>query len=81
MGVGADLPGKLPDWLSPDTGLRWIDVGCGNGAFTDLLFRRCTPAEVQGIDPSRGAACVRTQPAGRGRRDVPHGRRHVIAVR
>jgi SAM-dependent methyltransferase len=29
-------------------------VGCGNGAFTELLVERCAPAEVQGIDPSEG---------------------------
>ena len=40
------------DWLSPATGLRWVDVGCGNGAFTELLVSRCAPNEVQGIDPS-----------------------------
>lgn len=40
------------DWLSPAPGLRWVDVGCGNGAFTQLLVDRCAPAEVQGIDPS-----------------------------
>jgi SAM-dependent methyltransferase len=40
------------DWLSPATGLRWVDVGCGNGAFTQLLVDRCAPKEVQGIDPS-----------------------------
>jgi hypothetical protein len=22
------------DWLAPPSGLNWIDVGCGNGAFT-----------------------------------------------
>ena len=42
------------DWLSLSPGLRWIDVGCGNGAFTALLDRRCQPTEVQGIDPSEG---------------------------
>jgi SAM-dependent methyltransferase len=42
------------DWLAPKPGLRWIDVGCGNGAFTELLIERCAPAEVQGIDPSEG---------------------------
>src|SRR4029077_8161261 len=42
------------DWLSPRPGLRWIDVGCGNGAFTELLVDRCVPAEVQGVDPSEG---------------------------
>ncbi len=40
------------DWLIPKSGLRWIDVGCGNGAFTELLAQRCAPAEIQGIDPS-----------------------------
>ena len=40
------------DWLAPSPGLRWVDVGCGNGAFTELLVGRCSPAEVHGIDPS-----------------------------
>ena len=40
------------DWLTPAPGLRWVDVGCGNGAFTELLMERCAPREVQGIDPS-----------------------------
>jgi SAM-dependent methyltransferase len=40
------------DWLAAPAGLKWIDVGCGNGAFTELLVDRCAPAEVHGIDPS-----------------------------
>ena len=44
--------GVFLDWLKPASGLRWIDVGCGNGAFTELLAERCTPAEIQGVDPS-----------------------------
>jgi len=40
------------DWLSPARGLRWLDVGCGNGAFTELLVERCAPKRVDGIDPS-----------------------------
>jgi len=47
-------------------GLRWIDIGCGNGAFTELLVERCAPVEVQGIDPSEGQlAYARTRPASR----------------
>jgi ubiquinone/menaquinone biosynthesis C-methylase UbiE len=55
MGKWSRLAGAtFLDWLVPLPGLRWIDVGCGNGAFTELLVERCAPAEVQGIDPSEG---------------------------
>ena len=40
------------DWLAPAPGLRWVDVGCGNGAFTELLVGRCAARAVQGVDPS-----------------------------
>jgi SAM-dependent methyltransferase len=40
------------DWLAPPSDLKWIDVGCGNGAFTELIVDRCAPNEVRGIDPS-----------------------------
>jgi ubiquinone/menaquinone biosynthesis C-methylase UbiE len=54
---------KFIDWLAPSPGLRWVDVGCGNGAFTELLVARCSPAEVHGVDPSEGQlAYARTRP-------------------
>lgn len=40
-------------WLAPASGLRWLDVGCGNGAFTEMVVERCAPASVHGIDPSQ----------------------------
>jgi SAM-dependent methyltransferase len=40
------------DWLAPREGLRWLDVGCGNGAFTSVIAERCAPAMINGIDPS-----------------------------
>jgi SAM-dependent methyltransferase len=40
------------DWLAPESNLRWLDVGCGSGAFTAMVVERCAPASVQGIDPS-----------------------------
>ncbi|HTV78319.1 MAG TPA: class I SAM-dependent methyltransferase [Steroidobacteraceae bacterium] len=40
------------DWLGLPQALEWLDVGCGNGAFTELLIRRCAPARVCGIDPA-----------------------------
>lgn len=53
MGVWSRLAGDVfIDWLAPQPGQRWIDIGCGNGAFTELLVQRCAPAEIQGIDPS-----------------------------
>ena len=42
------------DWLNAPKGLRWVDVGCGNGAFTEVLIARCAPAAVDAIDPSDG---------------------------
>ena len=42
------------EWLAPTDGLQWVDVGCGNGAFTDLVVQKCHPSAVEGIDPSEG---------------------------
>lgn len=53
MGVWSQLAGDVfLDWLAPAAGLRWLDVGCGNGAFTERLVARCQPALVDGVDPS-----------------------------
>src|SRR5215212_708186 len=53
MGKWSRLAGEtFLDWLAPKPGLRWIDVGCGNGAFTEMLVERCAPVAVDGIDPS-----------------------------
>src|SRR3974390_2659214 len=67
MGVWSRRAGEIfLDWLAPPPGLRWLDVGCGNGAFPELIVERCAPAEVQGIDPSQGQlAFARERPAAR----------------
>jgi ubiquinone/menaquinone biosynthesis C-methylase UbiE len=67
MGTWSRIAGAIfIDWLAPPSGLKWIDVGCGNGAFSELLVERCAPAEVQGIDPSEAQlAFARTRPAAR----------------
>jgi SAM-dependent methyltransferase len=45
-------------------GLKWLDVGCGNGAFTELLVEQCAPVSVHGIDPSEEQlAFARKRPA------------------
>lgn len=67
MGIWSRMVGeRFIDWLAPDKGLRWVDVGCGNGAFTELLIDRCAPVSVDGVDPSEGQlAFARSRPAGR----------------
>ncbi len=67
MGTWSRIAGDMfLDWLAPTPGLRWVDVGCGNGAFTERLVERCAPSEVQGIDPSpEQLAFARTRPAAR----------------
>ena len=39
-------------WLKPPSDLFWLDVGCGNGAFTALLAERVKPLSIIGVDPS-----------------------------
>ncbi len=64
MGRWSQIAGaKFLDWLAPPKGLHWIDVGCGNGAFTEVLLARAAPAAVTGIDPSDGQIdYARTRP-------------------
>jgi SAM-dependent methyltransferase len=40
------------DWVAPPDGLRWLEIGCGTGAFTALVVDRCAPASVAAIDPA-----------------------------
>lgn len=68
MGVWSHAAGEIfLDWLDPAPGLRWLDIGCGNGAFTELLAQRHAPAAVLGIDPSDAQlAYARTRPRAQG---------------
>ena len=55
MGVWSRYAGSIfLDWLEAPHGLRWVDIGCGNGAFTAMIYSRCAPAAVTGVDPSQG---------------------------
>ncbi|HEY1503152.1 MAG TPA: class I SAM-dependent methyltransferase [Stellaceae bacterium] len=67
MGRWSRLVGEIfLDWLAAPAGLRWLDVGCGNGAFTGVLIARCAPAAVSGIDPSEGQLSYARTRAGTG---------------
>jgi SAM-dependent methyltransferase len=65
MGRWSRLAGEVfLDWLALPKGLRWIDVGCGNGAFTEVLITRCAPSDVQALDFSEAQiAYARTRAA------------------
>jgi SAM-dependent methyltransferase len=43
---------KFLSWLSPPKDARWLDIGCGTGAFSALIAQHCAPQSLSGIDPS-----------------------------
>ncbi len=67
MGVWSRLIGDdFLVWLDMPGQQRWLDVGCGNGAFTELIVDRCAPAAVSGIDLAPAQiAYAQARPAGR----------------
>jgi SAM-dependent methyltransferase len=59
MGPWSRLAGQaFLEWLEPPAGLRWLDVGCGTGAFTELIVERHAPLEMQGIDSNEAQLAV-----------------------
>jgi SAM-dependent methyltransferase len=48
--VGREFVG----WLDVPPNRRWLDVGCGSGALSDVILERASPSQVAGIDPSPG---------------------------
>lgn len=65
MGVWSRLVGPIfLDWLAAAPHKRWLDVGCGNGAFTQMIVERTQPRSIHGIDPSEAQLeFARQQPA------------------
>jgi len=70
MGTWSQLVGAaFLDWLAPPPNLRWLDVGCGNGAFTEMIAAHCAPAAITGIDPAEAVLdYARMRPALNGAR-------------
>jgi SAM-dependent methyltransferase len=46
------VAGPFLDWLALPQGLDWLDDGCGNGVFSEVLMSRQAPRSVVGLDPS-----------------------------
>jgi SAM-dependent methyltransferase len=43
---------RFVEWLDPQPGARWLDVGCGTGALTEAILSAASPESVLGVDPS-----------------------------
>ncbi len=41
-------------WLAVPPGQRWLDVGCGTGALTQMILAVAQPVAVTGVDRSEG---------------------------
>ena len=67
MGRWSKLVGRVfLEWLNAPKNLKWVEVGCGNGAFTEELIAHCAPLEVTAVDPSEGQlSFARTRPGAR----------------
>jgi SAM-dependent methyltransferase len=59
------------DWLALPDGLDWLDDGCGNGVFSEVLLSRGAPRSVVGVDPAPAQlAFARGRPGAAGARFV-----------
>ena len=53
MGVWSRKVGaQFIDWVRFPSSLNFLDVGCGNGAFSVQIDELCGPSSISGIDPS-----------------------------
>jgi trans-aconitate methyltransferase len=48
------VAGEFVAWLGAPPGERWLDVGCGTGALSQVIPERSAPEWVSGIDASKG---------------------------
>jgi SAM-dependent methyltransferase len=61
------------DWLALPEGLVWLDDGCGNGSFTEVLVSRQRPLSVVGVDPSPAQLAFARKRAGTARASFVEG--------
>lgn len=53
MGRWSRIAGReFLKWLSVPADRRWLDVGCGTGAFSEVILEACNPKEFVGVDTS-----------------------------
>ena len=67
MGIWSQLAGTIfLDWLAPRPGIRWLDIGCGNGAFTELLVDGALRPESKASIRPRRSSPLRATAGGAG---------------
>src|SRR3954471_18656357 len=54
-------------WLAVPPQSRWLDVGCGTGALSQMILQTASPSAVKGVDRSEGF--------------VAYARHHVVDAR
>lgn len=45
---------QFVDWLAPENGRKWLDVGCGSGALSEAIVTRRGPDSLIALDQSEG---------------------------
>ena len=59
MGQWSRLVGaEFLRWLAAAPGLAWLEVGCGTGAFTEIVLRDAAPCRFVALDPSAAQLVV-----------------------
>ena len=51
---GSLVARSFAEWLSPPSGLRWLDVGYGSGALSQAALDSGEPAAITAVDQSAG---------------------------
>lgn len=46
------LAPRFLEWLQPQAGLHWLEVGCGTGSLTGAVCREAAPASLVACDPA-----------------------------
>ncbi len=65
MGRWSQMVGhRFIDWLAVAPGRDWLDVGCGNGAFTEVVQASGQCKTLTGIDPSESQIAYARQRKG-----------------
>lgn len=67
-------------WLGVPSGGRWLDVGCGTGALSQVILERGAPERVSGIDASEGFVAYARRRVGDGRCDFRVGNAQALPV-